>query len=193
MNKSKSVLKREAVQQEQVNSGHFLELMDRLHVVICILEDHIKGHSVTEKEPEIGNLIEMAQEKLSEAYCLVGKAENAMLSAYKPQAVLSGQGLVIEMPQVDDVLEQAAQAIDSLASSGENKDDWTITRDLAFHRASEAVRSLIVKPQSDDMRKDAERWRTFREIASEEMCYALCGNSNADNDELDQAVDKIRE
>lgn len=79
MNKSKSVLKREALQQEQVNSGHFLELMDRLHVVICILEDHIKGHSVTEKEPEIGNLIEMAQEKLSEAYCLVGKAENASL------------------------------------------------------------------------------------------------------------------
>lgn len=75
--------------------------------------------------------------------------ETPMLSAYKPQAVLSGQGLVIEMPQVDDVLEQAAQAIDSLASSGENKDDWTITRDLAFHRASEAVRTLIVKPQSE--------------------------------------------
>lgn len=72
------------------------------------------------------------------------------------------------------------------------------TAEVVHFQQSGSKRMIQVKigepePQSDDMRKDAERWRTFREIASEEMCYALCGNSNADNDELDQAVDKIRE
>jgi hypothetical protein len=44
---------------------------------------------------------------------------------------------------VAEALEKAAKAIDDFASSGENKDDWTITRDLAFYRAAEVVRALI--------------------------------------------------
>jgi hypothetical protein len=44
---------------------------------------------------------------------------------------------------IAEALEKAAKAIDDFASSGENKDDWTITRDLAFYRAAEVVRSLI--------------------------------------------------
>ena len=47
----------------------------------------------------------------------------------------------------------------------------------------------ITQAEYDALKKDAERWQYFRETASEEMCYALCGNSNPENDELDHAID----
>lgn len=40
------------------------------------------------------------------------------------------------------------------------------------------------------LKADARRWQYFRETASEEMCYELCGNSNPENEELNQAIDK---
>ncbi|PPC95201.1 MAG: hypothetical protein CTY33_00145 [Methylotenera sp.] len=67
-------------------------------------------------------------------------------SGYKNDGV---EAIVIPLytsPQQSNALEMAAKAIDDLASSGENKDDWTITRDLAFYRAAEAVRNLITQP-----------------------------------------------
>lgn len=56
----------------EINDGHYLELMDRLHVVNCTIEDHITTHPLTTSLPEVKKLIEEAQDKLSEAYQIVG-------------------------------------------------------------------------------------------------------------------------
>ena len=57
---------------KEINDGHFLELMDRLHVVNCTIEDHITTHPLTNSLPEVKKLIEDAQDKLATAYQIVG-------------------------------------------------------------------------------------------------------------------------
>lgn len=56
----------------EINDGHYLELMDRLHVVNCTIDDHITSHPLTDSLPEVKKLIEEAQEKLMSAYQIVG-------------------------------------------------------------------------------------------------------------------------
>ncbi len=60
-----------------INKGHFLELMDRLHVVMCNIDDHILNHPLTENESYIRKKIENAQIELWEAYQLVGNKEDS--------------------------------------------------------------------------------------------------------------------
>ena len=57
-----------------INSGHYLELMDRLHVVNCTIDDHILNHPLTEHHKDIQNKIGDALELLFEAYQMVGNA-----------------------------------------------------------------------------------------------------------------------
>jgi hypothetical protein len=56
----------------EINDGHYLELMDRLHVTNSMIEDHITTHPLTNSLPEVKKLVEEAQSKLWEAYQLVG-------------------------------------------------------------------------------------------------------------------------
>jgi hypothetical protein len=56
----------------EINEGHYLELMDRLHVVNSTIEDHITTHPLTNSLPEVKKLIEEAQTRLMDAYQLVG-------------------------------------------------------------------------------------------------------------------------
>jgi len=56
----------------EINDGHYLELMDRLHIVNCTIEDHILEHPLTTSLPEVEKLVEEAQIKLYEAYQIVG-------------------------------------------------------------------------------------------------------------------------
>lgn len=56
----------------EINDGHYLELMDRLHVVNCIIEDHILDHPLTNTYSEVKELIEEAQSKLYQAYQIIG-------------------------------------------------------------------------------------------------------------------------
>lgn len=58
--------------KNEINDGHYLELMDRLHIVMMNIQDHIISHPLTENEPDIQNKIEQASFKLFEAYQLVG-------------------------------------------------------------------------------------------------------------------------
>jgi len=58
--------------KNEINDGHYLELMDRLHIVMMNIQDHILSHPLTENEPDIQNKIEQASSKLFEAYQLVG-------------------------------------------------------------------------------------------------------------------------
>jgi hypothetical protein len=55
-----------------INSGHYLELMDRLHIINCTLEDHLLDHPITNTYSEVKELIEEAQSKLLTAYQIVG-------------------------------------------------------------------------------------------------------------------------
>ena len=56
-----------------INEGHYLELMDRLHIVNCTIDDHILNHPLSENEPEIQNKIDSALMLLLEAYQMVGQ------------------------------------------------------------------------------------------------------------------------
>jgi hypothetical protein len=47
---------------------------------------------------------------------------------------------------VEDTRIACADACRGLASSGENEDDWTLTRDVAFHRCAEVILALGDKP-----------------------------------------------
>jgi hypothetical protein len=56
----------------EINDGHYLELMDRLHVVSCTIDDHILNHPLCENNKHIQNKIDEALALLMEAYQMVG-------------------------------------------------------------------------------------------------------------------------
>jgi hypothetical protein len=58
-----------------INKGHYLELMDRIHIVMMNIQDHLIDHPLSENEKDIRKKIEKAQHKLWEAYQLVGNKE----------------------------------------------------------------------------------------------------------------------
>ena len=59
-----------------INKGHYLELMDRIHIVMMNIQEHIIEHPLSENEKDIQKKIEKAQHKLWEAYQLVGNKED---------------------------------------------------------------------------------------------------------------------
>jgi hypothetical protein len=61
------------VSDQEINEGHYLELMDRLWMISCIVEDHLYNHPLTEKEEKVRLLIEKAGLLLAEAYQEVGQ------------------------------------------------------------------------------------------------------------------------
>jgi hypothetical protein len=60
-----------------INKGHYLELMDRIHIVIMNIQDHLIDHPLAENERDVRKKIEKAQHKLWEAYQLVGNKEDS--------------------------------------------------------------------------------------------------------------------
>ena len=58
--------------KNEINDGHYLELMDRLHIVMMNIQDHIVSHPLAENEPDIQKKVEQASLKLWEAYQLIG-------------------------------------------------------------------------------------------------------------------------
>jgi hypothetical protein len=58
-----------------INSGHYLELMDRIHIIMMNIQDHLIDHPLAENERDVRKKIEKAQHKLWEAYQLVGNKE----------------------------------------------------------------------------------------------------------------------
>lgn len=60
-----------------INKGHYLELMDRIHVLCCTLDEHILNHPLSENEPEIQNKLDEALMLLLDAYQMVGIKENS--------------------------------------------------------------------------------------------------------------------
>ena len=50
--------------------------MDRLHVAMSTINDHILEHPLTEQEPDVQSLVEDAISNLWDAYQLVGGLDN---------------------------------------------------------------------------------------------------------------------
>lgn len=51
------------------------EALDRLHVVLCMIDDHLLGHPFIESRQDIREKIAYASKSLSDAYQLVGSVE----------------------------------------------------------------------------------------------------------------------
>ena len=61
--------------KNSINKGHYLELMDRIHIVCCTIDDHILNHPLSENESDIQAKLDSALELLLEAYQMVGNKE----------------------------------------------------------------------------------------------------------------------
>jgi hypothetical protein len=57
---------------KKINDGHYLELMDRLHVLMCTLDEHCVKHPVSKKNKDIKFKLEYALGQLWDAYQEVG-------------------------------------------------------------------------------------------------------------------------
>ena len=60
-----------------INKGHYFELMDRIHIVACMIDDHILNHPLSENEPDIQRKLDEALSLLLDTYQLVGNKENS--------------------------------------------------------------------------------------------------------------------
>ena len=60
-----------------INKGHYLELMDRIHIVCCTIDDHILNHPLSENEPDIQIKLDEALSLLLAVYQLVGNKEDS--------------------------------------------------------------------------------------------------------------------
>jgi len=61
--------------KNSINKGHYLELMDRIHIVCCTIDDHILNHPLTDDEPDIREKLDLALEILLHTYQMVGNKE----------------------------------------------------------------------------------------------------------------------
>jgi hypothetical protein len=60
----------------KINDGHYLELLDRLHVIMCNVEEHCIKHPVSKKNKDIRFQLEYALGQLWDAYQQVGGLED---------------------------------------------------------------------------------------------------------------------
>jgi hypothetical protein len=61
------------MKNNKINDGHYLELMDRLHVQSCMIESHLVNHPLTKKLKKVKKLIDESGWALIEAYQIVGQ------------------------------------------------------------------------------------------------------------------------
>lgn len=64
--------KRRRKNSNEINDGHYLELMDRIHVISCTLDEHILNHPLTSEHKDIQNKVDEALSLLMDAYQMVG-------------------------------------------------------------------------------------------------------------------------
>jgi hypothetical protein len=68
---------REQVERElaalALDRSHYFEVLDRVHVASVQLEEHVGGHPVLRRHPELAAIYERAAEALAELYQAVGR------------------------------------------------------------------------------------------------------------------------
>jgi hypothetical protein len=60
------------MKKNQINDGHYLELMDRLYIQTSSIENYLMTHPLTKKNKKVRKLIDKAGMSLAEAYQIVG-------------------------------------------------------------------------------------------------------------------------
>ena len=60
---------------EILNAGHFLEIMDRLHVAASMVDDHIMQHPVCKVDKKLCKEVELALTHLYNAYQIAGSLD----------------------------------------------------------------------------------------------------------------------
>ena len=58
--------------ENEINDGHYLELMDRLHIVMSNIDDHILNHPLTDINEDVKSKIDESLTLLFEAYQMIG-------------------------------------------------------------------------------------------------------------------------
>lgn len=61
------------MKKNETNDGHYIELMDRLHIQSSMIEDYLVNHPLTKKIKKVKKLVDEAGWALAEAYQIVGQ------------------------------------------------------------------------------------------------------------------------
>ena len=59
----------------KLDKEHYHEMLDRLHLILCNVEDFLLDHPVSHKEKKIRKKVEKASKLLSDVYREMGKLE----------------------------------------------------------------------------------------------------------------------
>jgi len=62
--------------KDKLNPGHYHEMMDRLHVLMSTLDDHILQHPVAKVDKVLNSHLNNALEELWQAYQRAGNLES---------------------------------------------------------------------------------------------------------------------
>lgn len=76
----------------KINEGHYLELMDRLHVFNNIFNEHCLEHPLSKKDKELKFLLEKISDKIWDVYQRVGQKDYEKYGKENPiYKVISGR------------------------------------------------------------------------------------------------------
>jgi uncharacterized protein YfkK (UPF0435 family) len=70
--KNQGVLKDSTFDKPEINDGHYLELLDRTHVILSNVNDHLLEHPLTENDEELKRMFEQIIEALWDIYQTIG-------------------------------------------------------------------------------------------------------------------------
>jgi hypothetical protein len=62
--------------KDKLNPGHYHEMMDRLHIIMENINDHLIQHPVAKVDKKINSHLNKALEELWEAYQLTGNLDS---------------------------------------------------------------------------------------------------------------------
>jgi hypothetical protein len=62
--------------KDKLNSGHYHEMMDRLHIIMENINDHLIQHPVAKVDKKVNAKLNTALENLWDAYQITGNLEN---------------------------------------------------------------------------------------------------------------------
>lgn len=56
-----------------IDEFHRHEVLDRIHLILCMIEDHVMNHPLTEENKELSEMLMNVSSNLAECYSYVGK------------------------------------------------------------------------------------------------------------------------
>ena len=62
--------------KDKLNSGHYHEMMDRLHIIMENINDHLIQHPVAKVDKKVNSHLNKALEELWEAYQVTGNLDS---------------------------------------------------------------------------------------------------------------------